>query len=526
MQKFKIFYSWQSDLPGNKTRNFIRECIDEAIDLAQESETIEAERDEATKGTTGSPNIVTTLFSKIDNCDLFIADLSLCFTEDWKKEKKSPNPNVLLELGYAVKTLGWERVICLCNTDYGDKYPFDIAHNRITGFSLEGKNKKEVKNDLAKIIFINIRDLRKQMPRVKTGMAAHIIGTYDFKNQRVVSELVSTEIGIQESYVLHNKEILEETKQLITEIQELTNRIKIAKEEDKTQAETPKQSEPPIKIQSQFPETIHAIAESYRLSETPVVWKNVEEDRERIKQWIGIDAPDDFFDMGRLKQMVQLFNMDGSTLTGTDEEKAKYEKLHTLSYKLRLLEVRTNYLKTFEGMYFLPLAIQNISSMQDTDISVLVNVEIGEIVEPDEHLIYEDCEGLQGLLCRDDEDEMDVGIICELFGLVEDGIIHIENVPHDSSTYISRTPILTSSGFRQPDKTEEDYRQELETYIASTCGKGYYEFDVTNLRPNECRWLSYGMLLRPVDGKVKVHYQIRSKYSTGDLSGILEMKIS
>ena len=106
MQKFKIFYSWQSDLPGNKTKNFIRECIDEAIDVAQESEAIEAERDEATTGTTGSPNIVTTLFSKIDNCDLFIADLSLCFTEDRQNEKKSPNPNVLLELGYAVKTLG------------------------------------------------------------------------------------------------------------------------------------------------------------------------------------------------------------------------------------------------------------------------------------------------------------------------------------------------------------------------------------------------------------------------------------
>ena len=70
MSKFKIFYSWQSDLPGNKTRNFIRDCIDEAIDLAEESEAIEAERDEATKDTTGSPNIVTTLFSKIDDTNL------------------------------------------------------------------------------------------------------------------------------------------------------------------------------------------------------------------------------------------------------------------------------------------------------------------------------------------------------------------------------------------------------------------------------------------------------------------------
>lgn len=61
-------------MPGNKTRNFIRECIDEVIDLAQESEAVEAERDEATMGTTGFPNIVTTLFSKIDNCDLFIVE--------------------------------------------------------------------------------------------------------------------------------------------------------------------------------------------------------------------------------------------------------------------------------------------------------------------------------------------------------------------------------------------------------------------------------------------------------------------
>ena len=107
MGKFKIFYSWQSDLPGSKTRNFIRECIDEAIELAEETEAIDAERDEATKGVTGSPNIVTTIFSKIDDCDLFIADLSLCFIGSENNQKKSPNPNVLLELGYAVKTLGW-----------------------------------------------------------------------------------------------------------------------------------------------------------------------------------------------------------------------------------------------------------------------------------------------------------------------------------------------------------------------------------------------------------------------------------
>lgn len=519
MQKFKIFYSWQSDLPGNKTRNFIRECIDEAIDLAQESEAVEAERDEATMGTTGSPNIVTTLFSKIDNCDLFIADLSLCFTEERQNEKKSPNPNVLLELGYAVKTLGWERVICLCNTDYGDKYPFDIAHNRITDFSLEGKSKKEVKSDIVKIIFINIRDLKKQPPRAKEGLATHIIGTYDFESQKVINTLVPIEISKQEGYVLHNKELLEEARKLVLEVQELTDRIKIVSEDnEKLQVTVPEQPEPTVERQSQFSSCF-----PNKITEITVKWKDAEEDRDRIKRWFDIDVSDDFFDMGGLKRIV---HFPDSTLNGTDDEKAKYEKLQMLSYKLVLLEVRTDYLKTFEGMYFVPLAIQNISSVQDTDIRVVVNIKTGEVIEPEDHLIWEELEGLQGHLCRDDEDETDVGIICELFALSEDGVICIEDIPYNPSRYILKTPILTANGFSQPDKTQEDYRQELEEFIASTDGRGYYEFNVTSLRPGECRWLCCGMLIRPVDGKVVVHYQIHSKYSSGDLSDTLEMKIS
>ncbi len=43
--------------------------------------------------------------------------------------------------------------------------------------------------------------------------------------------------------------------------------------------------------------------------------------------------------------------------------------------------------------------------MQDVDIRVVVNVKTGEIVEPEEHLIWEEFEGLQGHLCRNDEDE-------------------------------------------------------------------------------------------------------------------------
>ena len=204
----------------------------------------------------------------------------------------------------------------------------------------------------------------------------------------------------------------------------------------------------------------------------------------------------------------------------------KYEKLETLSYNLLQLEVRTNYLKTFEGMCFIPLAIQNISAVQDTDIRVVVQVETGEIIEPNENLIWREYDGLQGLLCRNDEDETDIGIICELFALTEDGTIHIEEIPVNPARYIPQVPIIPASGLSQPEKTETDYKLELEEFIASTDGRGYYEFDIAQLRPRECRWLCCGMLIKPTDDKIKVHYQIHSASSMGDLDGTLEMEMT
>jgi len=43
-----------------------------------------------------------------------------------------PNPNVLIELGYAAKALGWDRLILVLNTAYGppDELPFDLKHRR------------------------------------------------------------------------------------------------------------------------------------------------------------------------------------------------------------------------------------------------------------------------------------------------------------------------------------------------------------------------------------------------------------
>ena len=174
-----IFYSWQSDLPNSKTRGFIQDCIDAAIKHLSDIVFIEADRD--TQGEFGSPDIVETVFSKIDECDLFIADVSIvnkynAVDDNGKKSKAiklSPNPNVLLELGYAAKALTWERVVCIMNTDYGKvgELPFDLEHRRPLQYSLDGQKKSAVKEYVRNIIVGNVLNAMEEGVRAKGNTA-------------------------------------------------------------------------------------------------------------------------------------------------------------------------------------------------------------------------------------------------------------------------------------------------------------------------------------------------------------------
>lgn len=68
--------------------------------------------------------------------------------------KLSPNPNVLIELGYAARVIGWENIICITNLKYGtpQRMPFDIAHHRMTTYSLDNEEKSVVKKRISGII--------------------------------------------------------------------------------------------------------------------------------------------------------------------------------------------------------------------------------------------------------------------------------------------------------------------------------------------------------------------------------------
>jgi hypothetical protein len=133
----RIFYSWQADLPTSVGRNFVRSILENVCKRISGDATLdEANRDVAvdsdTQGVAGQPPIAETIFAKIDESAVFVADMT--FTGKRADGRPTPNPNVLIEYGWALKSLRYNRVVTLMNTYYGkptaDDLPFDLSHLR------------------------------------------------------------------------------------------------------------------------------------------------------------------------------------------------------------------------------------------------------------------------------------------------------------------------------------------------------------------------------------------------------------
>lgn len=179
MSTFRIFYSWQSDLDKKKNNFFIKDATEKAIKKLNRDDKVEFDisLDRDTKYVSGSPNIVETILNKIDICDIFICDLTIInkkIINKLFKNKFTPNPNVLIELGYAVKTLGWERVICIVNTAYCEieDLPFDIKLNRISTYKLKNiSNKKSIEDELVNLLKAAINQIINNYPQILENLS-------------------------------------------------------------------------------------------------------------------------------------------------------------------------------------------------------------------------------------------------------------------------------------------------------------------------------------------------------------------
>ncbi len=99
----------------------------------EEAESFELDHD--TKGVPGMPPIAETICRKINDCRLFLGDLTIVGESARHSDgaiKRLPNSNVLVELGYARRAKGVERLITVMITAFGDPsgLPFDLAHLR------------------------------------------------------------------------------------------------------------------------------------------------------------------------------------------------------------------------------------------------------------------------------------------------------------------------------------------------------------------------------------------------------------
>ena len=146
-KRLTVFYSWQSDTPSNLNRNFIEKAIQEALKRLHSDATLEnalrdatVELDKDTQGVAGSPPIADTILKKIEECAVFVADLTFVgeskegLTDSSEKPRQFPNPNVLIEHGFALKCHGHGALVGIMNTAYGkpdaESLPFDLRHLR------------------------------------------------------------------------------------------------------------------------------------------------------------------------------------------------------------------------------------------------------------------------------------------------------------------------------------------------------------------------------------------------------------
>ncbi len=183
-----VFYSWQSDLPDRTNKGFIQKALEKVAQEIKLDTTLEVEPviDRDTLGEPGSPDITGAIFNKIDHAAAFVADVSIvCHGPGGRPV---PNPNVLIELGYALKALSAQRIVIVFNLAFGqiNDLPFDLRSRRILTYQMAQDDEpaqacRHVEKALHKAL-IEI---------LQSGSAEEFA-----KNSRLVTELVSQLVHI------------------------------------------------------------------------------------------------------------------------------------------------------------------------------------------------------------------------------------------------------------------------------------------------------------------------------------------
>lgn len=489
----KIFYSWQSDLPNNNNRNFIQSCIDGVVSKYKNTMKIDADRD--TQNETGSPDITNTIFEKIDECDLFVADISIINKSKYKlfrsRKKALPNPNVLIELGYAACKLGWERIVCVYNTDYSplEALPFDLRQHRITNYSLFRQNKKEERKKIIGAISKTIDGLIESGSaiRPKGSNSLHQLLGFDYTTEKTSSNIVASPIPFSS--------LRANLVDMATKAVEKLNSSEI-----------------------DFTGTKESFFGGLTLdldSPSVVVIKDEEADEVSgaVEKLLEVEIKPSAFKFGNLKEK-QNYLGGGLNYKGTDVEVQKHEDYVLLKRLLTEIVILDMFSEPFKDMLLVPLAIKNISQYLDRNINLVLTVEGDdfEIISPSKELLNTELKGNAGYVCE-------FGFAVELFSLKETHEIKYEDA--EGYDYLNESSYLNlwdSGTVRDTD----DCLDVLNDYIATPSSSNVLEFKINSLQANETKWLEKIVLIKIKHGNIKINYSIKSDNTDGSLSGVIE----
>jgi hypothetical protein len=207
----KVFYSWQSDLPNKTNRGFIQKALENAVRVIRDDDSIQVEPviDRDTSGVPGSPDIASTIFQKIEEAGAFVADVSIV---NMGGVRPTPNPNVLIELGYAMKAISSQKIIMVLNTAFGqpEMLPFDLRMRRVITYNMPEESddrsteRRNLEKKLEEGIRIIIADLDKPMPgeviepvpiEEKIDLISLLDRELNFKTER--SRFQNSEVGVK-----------------------------------------------------------------------------------------------------------------------------------------------------------------------------------------------------------------------------------------------------------------------------------------------------------------------------------------
>ena len=172
-------YAWQSDTHLDFNKSLIEHALSAAAKRINEDPNLGGAKiliDSDTKAVLGTPPVTDTILKKIANADIFVPDLT--FVAKTECGKLVPNPNVLIEWGYALKSLGFNAMLPIMNSHFGEptKLPFDMGHIRhpiqytIDPMVAKDAERRATRTKLSETIEKILREyLKDREVRIRTG---------------------------------------------------------------------------------------------------------------------------------------------------------------------------------------------------------------------------------------------------------------------------------------------------------------------------------------------------------------------